>query len=45
MDRGGELLTPQQVLRRYKEGPKTGVFTDGSCEGNPGPGCPRRIRR
>jgi ribonuclease HI len=34
----GELLTPQQVLRRYKEGPKTGVFTDGSCEGNPGPG-------
>ena len=38
MARGGELLTPQQVLRRYKEGPKTGVFTDGSCEGNPGPG-------
>ena len=34
----GELLTPQQVLRRYKEGPKTGVFTDGSCEPNPGPG-------
>ena len=38
MARGGELLTPQQVLRRYKEGPKTGVFTDGSWEGNPGPG-------
>jgi len=38
MARGGDLLTPQQVLRRYKEGPKTGVFTDGSCEGNPGPG-------
>lgn len=34
----GELLTPAQVLRRYKDGPKTGVFTDGSCEGNPGPG-------
>ncbi len=26
------------VLRRYGAGPKTGVFTDGSCEGNPGPG-------
>jgi len=38
MGRGGELLTPQQVLRRYKEGPQSGVFTDGSCEGNPGPG-------
>ena len=34
----GELLTPAQVLRRHKDGPKTGVFTDGSCEGNPGPG-------
>jgi ribonuclease HI len=38
MARGADLLTPQQVLRRYKDGPKTGVFTDGSCEGNPGPG-------
>jgi ribonuclease HI len=38
MPRGADLLTPEQVLRRYKEGPKTGVFTDGSCEGNPGPG-------
>jgi ribonuclease HI len=26
------------VLERYTAGPKTGVFTDGSCEGNPGPG-------
>jgi ribonuclease HI len=26
------------VLDRYTAGPKTGVFTDGSCEGNPGPG-------
>ncbi len=26
------------VLQRYGAGPKTGVFTDGSCEGNPGPG-------
>ena len=28
----------QDVLARYSAGPKTGVFTDGSCEGNPGPG-------
>lgn len=27
-----------QVLERYTEGPRTGVFTDGSCSGNPGPG-------
>jgi len=33
-----EFLTPEEVLRRYTSGPKTGVFTDGSCEGNPGPG-------
>ena len=26
------------MLERYRSGPKTGVFTDGSCEGNPGPG-------
>ena len=31
-------LTPEQVLERYTAGPDTGVFTDGSCEGNPGPG-------
>jgi ribonuclease HI len=31
-------LTPEQVLERYTQGPKTGVFTDGSCDGNPGPG-------
>jgi ribonuclease HI len=36
--RKNALLTPEQVLERYHEGPKTGVFTDGSCEGNPGPG-------
>jgi len=34
----GPVLTPAQVLERYRAGPKTGVFTDGSCEGNPGPG-------
>jgi ribonuclease HI len=33
-----ELLSPDEVLERYTAGPKTGVFTDGSCEGNPGPG-------
>ena len=33
-----ELLTPEEVLRCYRGGPKTGVFSDGSCEGNPGPG-------
>ena len=33
-----ELLTPQQALARYRGGPLTGVFTDGSCEGNPGRG-------
>jgi ribonuclease HI len=33
-----EVLTPQQVLERHHGGPKAGVFTDGSCEGNPGPG-------
>ena len=31
-------LTLQDVLERYGAGPKSGVFTDGSCEGNPGPG-------
>ena len=33
-----ELLTPQQVLARYSGGPSSGVFTDGSCSGNPGRG-------
>jgi len=28
----------ESVLERYSAGPRTGVFTDGSCEGNPGPG-------
>ncbi|MEZ4553788.1 MAG: ribonuclease H [Dehalococcoidia bacterium] len=32
------LLTTAQVLERYAAGPDTGVFTDGSCSGNPGPG-------
>ena len=33
-----DLLTPDEVLARYTEGPDTGVFTDGSCDPNPGPG-------
>ncbi len=33
-----EILTPEEVLARYHGGPKTGVFTDGSCDPNPGPG-------
>ena len=32
------LLTTAQVLERYSGGPQSGVFTDGSCIGNPGPG-------
>ena len=39
MPRGDRaLLRPEEVLARFFDGPKTGVFTDGSCEGNPGPG-------
>jgi ribonuclease HI len=33
-----EILTPQEALARYRGGPRSGVFTDGSCEGNPGRG-------
>lgn len=32
------LLTTAQVLERFTAGPQSGVFTDGSCSGNPGPG-------
>ena len=35
---GEELLTLAQVLDRYHDGPDSGVFTDGSCIPNPGPG-------
>ena len=31
-------LTTAQILKRFAGGPDTGVFTDGSCAGNPGPG-------
>jgi ribonuclease HI len=33
-----ELLTPDEVLARYTKGPHTGIFTDGSCDPNPGQG-------
>ncbi len=36
--RRSDFLTPEEVLAKHSAGPKTGVFTDGSCEGNPGPG-------
>ncbi|MYD65727.1 MAG: ribonuclease HI [Chloroflexi bacterium] len=31
-------MTTAEVLERYRSGPASGVFTDGSCSGNPGPG-------
>ena len=30
--------TKEEVLDRFDGGPATGIFTDGSCEPNPGPG-------
>ena len=36
--RNDPFLTPEEVLEKHSAGPKSGVFTDGSCEGNPGPG-------
>ena len=34
----GPSLTTAEVLRRFSGGPESGVFTDGSSSGNPGPG-------
>ena len=31
-------LTTAQIVARFQGGPDSGVFTDGSCSGNPGPG-------
>ena len=31
-------LTTAEILARFTSGPRSGVFTDGSCSGNPGPG-------
>jgi ribonuclease HI len=33
-----ENLTTREVLAKYTGGPKSGVFTDGAAEPNPGPG-------
>lgn len=33
-----EVLTLEEVLARYSDGPQTGVFADGSARPNPGPG-------
>lgn len=30
--------TTSEVRARFADGPQSGVFTDGSCSGNPGPG-------
>ena len=35
---GEQFLTLTQVLERFHDGPDSGVFTDGSCIPNPGPG-------
>ncbi|MCB0330828.1 MAG: ribonuclease HI [Bdellovibrionales bacterium] len=32
------MPTISEVLQRYKDGPQTGVFTDGGASPNPGPG-------
>ncbi len=32
------LLTTAEVVERFSTGPQTGLFTDGGCSGNPGPG-------
>lgn len=31
-------MTLEEVLQAYSKGPQTGVFTDGGCQPNPGPG-------
>lgn len=31
-------LSTAEILVRFDAGPETGIFTDGSCQGNPGPG-------
>jgi ribonuclease HI len=33
-----DFLTPEEVLARFAAGPDTGIFTDGSCDPNPGLG-------
>ena len=37
--RGIEVnLTTAEILQRFTDGPDSGIFTDGACTGNPGPG-------
>ncbi len=31
-------LALEEVLQRFSQGPQNGLFTDGGCSGNPGPG-------
>ena len=38
MKKQRSLFTVNQVLENFSAGPTTGIFTDGSCSGNPGPG-------
>jgi len=38
MSRNEGFLTPEEVLEKHTSGPTSGVFTDGSCDNNPGPG-------
>lgn len=33
-----QILSPEEVLKRYSGGPQSGIFTDGSARPNPGPG-------
>jgi len=33
-----EVLTTDEVLEKYNAGPQHGIFTDGGCDPNPGPG-------
>jgi ribonuclease HI len=35
---GEENLRLEEVLKKYTGGPHDGLFTDGACSGNPGPG-------
>ena len=31
-------MTTAEVVEHYRSGSASGIFTDGSCSGNPGPG-------
>ena len=35
---GSGRMTTADVIEHYRSGPASGVFTDGSFGGNPGPG-------